>query len=368
MCERLFYLADKASDHASKRAPLIWMAVLLVFAAGASTNAAGATRTAPPPRWAIVFQHVDQRIGDVIGFDILRSGGRHAHALTRRPPGAHDWDNSPVWSPDGQRVAFARFYSHWGLYIVSAAGGTSRRLARGVAGALAWSPDGTRIAFSRSCGRGSAPCRPGIYVAYLDGSRLKRVFPLAGPISWAPNGSRLLCLCAKAIYVFGADGSGRRRLILPGTGQLGRAAWSPDGRLIAFEHHCKGTRGPHDVSCDVAFMDADGGAQTTHHSPSPPLGVPDSDTPSWLADGNLLVADWSVLQIIAIDPRTEARRVLYDDVGWNLTPGPGDEFALLTESSNQRVTLVIADRAGHPLVRRVLPIEGVPSDVSLHTG
>lgn len=350
------------------------LAVVALFAAAFVGYGHG--RASSSPGWAIVFQHVDRALGDVTGLDVLTSRDRQSHALTRRPPGTHDFDADPVWSPDGQAVAFARAYSHTGLYVVDATGGARRLLARGNPYALAWSPDGSRIAFSRSCGPGSAPCRPGIYVAYLDRSRLKRIFPLTGSrssddnavpaVAWSPDGRRLLCLCAKAIYVFGADGSKPQRLIAPSKTELGPAMWSTNGRLIAFERDCAGMRGPHDVVCDVGFMDAAGRIQTTG-SRHQPVGTSISDAPSWQPDGDVLVVDWVRQRVVSIDPRTDALRVVYGNVGRHLTAAPGNEFALLTESSSQRFTLVISNRAGHPLVRRPLPIE-FGTDASLHIG
>src|SRR5205823_6361866 len=94
------------------------------------------------PQWQVVYQHVDPKQGDVVGLDIATSVAPTPRALTRRPTGAHDWDNGPAWSPDGKLVAFARFYAHAGLYVVAASGGTARLLAHGSVTDLAWSPDG----------------------------------------------------------------------------------------------------------------------------------------------------------------------------------------------------------------------------------
>src|SRR5687768_3562231 len=250
-------------------------------------------RAAAVPRWAIVFQHVDRALGDVTGLDILRSGDRRPRPLTRRPAGTRARDSAPAWSPDGRRVAFARSHSQWGVYIVDATGGSRRRLARGQATALAWSPDGTRIAFSRACAQGAASCRPGIYVAHLDGSRLLRVFPSIGLPSWSRDGRRLVCLCRDEIHVFDADGSDRRRLSTAAGGSLGRASWSPDGRLLAYGRRCISPRGTghDDLFCDLAVMDPTGAGKRTLLRRSVELGEV-GDEPSWFSDGRLVVMDW----------------------------------------------------------------------------
>jgi hypothetical protein len=66
-------------------------------------------------------------------------------------------DTSPVWSPDGKRVAFTRRqHDHWEVYVVDADGRNLARLTDtaerpdgqpGNSAAPAWSPDGKSIAF-----------------------------------------------------------------------------------------------------------------------------------------------------------------------------------------------------------------------------
>ena len=213
-------------------AALAIVGVVLCLGLSTSTRSARAEPAATSLPWAIVFQHVDLTLGDVTGLDILRSGDQRAHALTRRRPGADDRDNGAVWSPDGRRVAFARFYSDWGLYVVDGLGGVARRLATGSDEALAWSPDGTRVAFSRHCSssRRTATCKPGVYVAFIGGRPIARVFPSEGTPSWSPDGRRIVCRCANRIYLFSADGSNRRRLDTQTDGQLGAGSWCPTAR------------------------------------------------------------------------------------------------------------------------------------------
>jgi Tol biopolymer transport system component/DNA-binding winged helix-turn-helix (wHTH) protein len=79
--------------------------------------------------------------------------GTRPFRLTEHP--AHDW--SPVWSPDGRRIAFVRdFHGKGAVYEVPSLGGQERKLAD-VSGpvssgdffpALSWSPGGTWLAFA----------------------------------------------------------------------------------------------------------------------------------------------------------------------------------------------------------------------------
>src|SRR5579863_5750085 len=54
-------------------------------------------------------------------------------------------DDYPVWSPDGRYIAYIRALRD--LMLVSARGGTPRKLANASGYHLAWSPDGSRILF-----------------------------------------------------------------------------------------------------------------------------------------------------------------------------------------------------------------------------
>jgi TolB protein len=66
-------------------------------------------------------------------------------------------DTTPVWSPDGSRVAFTRMqHDHWEIYVVNSGGGNVTRLtttpkrpdgAPGNSAAATWSPDGKHLAF-----------------------------------------------------------------------------------------------------------------------------------------------------------------------------------------------------------------------------
>jgi WD40 repeat protein len=357
--------------HWRKRPLLVRLSVGVVLTAFAvlscpewNGNSEGSPSISREPSWAIVSQHVDPSLGDVTGLDVLRAGEPHPRALTRRPVGSHDWDNQPVWSPDGLHVAFARFYSHSGLYVVDVDGGSPLRLARGSVSAIAWSPDGTAIAFSRACGANPGICRAGISVVNRRGGPVRRVFPSEGLAAWSPDGRRLVCLCTKALWVFSPAGRAPNRLSDALDKQLGPASWSPNGRLIAFGRHCsEGWNGPggHDIYCDIAVMNIDGSNKRTllrHGTARGPAAAP----PVWSSSQSLLVPRWGFLHgIVSLDVRTASQRLFYKKTGYLYASRGLTTFAVIDSSG-----LTVLDATAHPLGQHTLQYSW--GDLDVHLG
>ncbi len=178
---------------------------------------------------------------------------------------------APVWSPDGERLAFLsehdyavdfptrerlfgrRLYAEGSedrepelrLYVMAPDGGGIRELARSAEGQPQWSPDGEHLAFS-------APGQ-GLQIVTLDGSHTRQLAAtIVSPVAWSPDGQRLAFAAAEggevALYRVAISGDDLQRITIvegwqPGT-RFGRrdprrawistVAWSPDGSMLLY--------------------------------------------------------------------------------------------------------------------------------------
>lgn len=101
-----------------------------------------------------------------------------------------------------------------------------------------WSPDGELIAFTRiSMGTGPSPSI--VWTVSADGSGETMIGP-GNALDFSPNGSKILIAHKGDLAVMNVDGSHRRtilrrsELLRRGGGSLTDAAWSPTGKLIAY--------------------------------------------------------------------------------------------------------------------------------------
>lgn len=183
-------------------------------------------------------------------------------------PGA---DETPMWSPDGDRIAFTSVsLGDSGLWIMTNDGSDPAPLTAGHY--PSWSPDGTLIAFTMV-----ADGDPSIATVRLeDGavSVLQQVPGLDTHAAFSPDGGRLAFVSDWAaydfvydIYAMAADGGDRVQLtngfaMMPQLRHSLHPAWSPDGSMIAFVHGWIIPSSPNLVVTDmrfhVAVMWADG--------------------------------------------------------------------------------------------------------------
>jgi Tol biopolymer transport system component len=165
--------------------------------------------------------------------------------------GATSYDEKPIWSPDGKKVAFVSDFSAGGHgeknVFVMEPGATydpanlATQITRYASGAkqiadLAWSPDGSRIAYTRGNNSGD----DGVWVVNADGTT---TFPLEiGGLgakrhpTWSPDSSKIAYAVVKnepeQIYVAPSSG-GFGTALANGVGH--EPTWSPNGSRIAFD-------------------------------------------------------------------------------------------------------------------------------------
>jgi dipeptidyl aminopeptidase/acylaminoacyl peptidase len=222
------------------RAPMgaryVALLVILILITAIATALAGAQRRIPTPygpanNGVIAFTTAT---GDIVTGDTLTG----AISLI---VGGPELDSSPVFSPDGTRIAFVRQVEDMvRVFTVDLTGGEPIELtteAQPRAEWLRWSPDGTRLAWLS----GGSP-----WIAKTDGSDAHRVdidVIVRDEISWRPpNGSELLVRglsvdeAAFGLFLVNVDGSDLRAVtpVDGGSDQYLRVTWSPDGNRFAY--------------------------------------------------------------------------------------------------------------------------------------
>jgi Tol biopolymer transport system component len=148
---------------------------------------------------------------------VSRADGRIVRRLAR--------GGSPRWSPNGRMIAYgapSRPDELSDVYVISAGGGKSRRLAR-VGVPSAWSPDSRQVLFSRFIG---GP--PGSWLVAARGGAPRRIGQ-GGRSAWSPTG-RHVALWDTDDRIEIVTTAGRLVRRIGGFGPV----WSPDGRAIAY--------------------------------------------------------------------------------------------------------------------------------------
>ena len=168
--------------------------------------------------------------------------------------GSKTFDEEPVWSPTGDRVAFvSQEKGFQNIFVMSPdAPGDMVNVATQLThyaesssiSELVWSPDGSRLAYEREQGGFRQ-----IFLVAADGSTLTPL-PIAAPgehPTFSPDGGKIaFSKGGEQVWTTNADGS---NAIAPVANALGHdPTWSPDGTFIAYDHKNDQFGGWYDVN------------------------------------------------------------------------------------------------------------------------
>ena len=286
--------------------------------------------------WAPVWSPDGQRLAFASSRDgntevyVMDADGTNPTNLTQNAD-TDGWNL--VWSPDGQRLAFtSERDGNTEVYVMDADGTDPTNLTQSAGDdwAPVWSPDGQHIAFTSSRDGNTE-----VYVMDADGTDPTNLTQSAGddwaPV-WSPDGQRLAFLSNRdgnaEVYVMAADGSDLTNLTQD-AGIDGNPVWSSDGQRIVFESN-------RDGNTEVYVMAADGTDPTslTYHFSG-------EWSPVWSPDGQRLVF------LSNRDGNTEVYVMAADGSNsTNLTQNVGDDWSPVWSPDGQRLAF-LSNRDGN---------------------
>ncbi|HLY27729.1 MAG TPA: DPP IV N-terminal domain-containing protein, partial [Aggregatilineales bacterium] len=193
-------------------------------------------------------------------------------------------DQSPAWSPDGTKIAFASHRDgNWELYVMDVASGNTSRLTYDLAyeSAPTWSPDGKFIAYE-----GYQNNNLDIYIVASDGSgnpiRLtQNPAPDYSP-AWSPDGRHIAYVSLREgsaqVYVIDLNSpieDKALRLTSEQDVDAQSPVWSPNGSQIAYSARVNGL--------DEVFT------KTVAQPNADPVVVGQGRDPAWSPNGASLI-------------------------------------------------------------------------------
>jgi eukaryotic-like serine/threonine-protein kinase len=354
--------------------------IMTIPALGGAERKLTTFRGGPHVAWSPDGKHLAIAASDTPGgvtniFLVSPETGEKQQLLS--PPAQFNGDRWPVFSPDGQSIAFVRSsnVAVEDAYVVPVVGGQPRRLTNdnNQVGGLDWTADGREIIFSstRAAAYGlwrvslagglpepvpgvgenahaPAVSRHGNYLAYSYFRQDINIWRAAGPNSqvkdtlptkliastrfdaspsYSPDGKRIAFGSDRSgsleIWMSDSEGLNPVQLTNFGNGHTGTPRWSPDGQQIVFDARVTG-------SSDIYVVGADGGAprQLTTEA-SADIGPIWSKDGRWIFFGSDRGGDWQLWKVPA--PGGQAVQVTKN--GGYGTVGATDGFIFYTRSS-----------------------------------
>ena len=201
-------------------------------------------------------------------------------------------------SPDGKYIATDKTDTtneNTDVFIYDPAHTSFRRLTfdPGIDAVPVWSPDGNQIAFTSSRGRNF-----GIYVKPANGSQPEHALALTSgvdalPTDWSRDGNNLLYLVPPDLWVYSFV-EGKPHAFLKAPASLKNAQFSPDGKWVAYSSNESGRWEVYVTS----FPDARGKWQ---------VSTDGGEQPRWRGDGKELyfLSSDAKLMAVSVDTKNE---------------------------------------------------------------
>jgi Tol biopolymer transport system component len=249
---------------------------------------------------------------------VMDTDGSHVQQLTTSAAN----NDSPIWSPDGKKIAFVSDYTE--IYMMDTSGSHIERLTYCADNARlcsdpSWSPDGKRIAFASQLHDDTADVDTDIYVVDIGDSSFQQLTDWGWCVSpaWSPDGERIAFVYdggaeeKKGIYTISVDSYTLTRL----TTKTGIGlAWSPDGAYLAF------------VSDDICVLEVDTLALSCSASD---LGPPHH--PTWSPSGQKIAFESSLegkgLYVVDVDDLDHPRLLVQSAGGYPAWSPDGKRIA-----------------------------------------
>ena len=225
---------------------------------------------------------------DVIAFTSVRDGNAEIYLLDvernflRNMTHNRFADNRPVWSPDGEQLAYITWKNGNKLVMVDKDGNNPHYALNNVysASTFDFSPDGSHLAM---VGIYNQTGRIGLYILDIVGDEPQVVSQAAANEfnpNWSPDGSRLAYLKQQngTSYIYIVDlASGERERLFDEAVWMDTPVWSPDGKQLAFSLIRRG-------NSEIYVMEM---ATRTMRNATNHIGW--DDQPDWSPDGNRLM-------------------------------------------------------------------------------